>query len=96
MNDTFLGFPYVGWGTICLVIAALYFFVWPKAPGRNRPPLAHFIFRYFHSLVWLLLAAACFGRIFTAALTKIFGLAALFTYLTFIGAVVLERRNQQG
>ena len=96
MNDTFLGLPYFGWGSICLAVATLYFFVWPKAPGRARSRFTHLIIRYFHSLVWLLLAAACFGRILSHAATKIFGLAALFIYLVFIGAIALERRTQQG
>lgn len=95
MNDTFLGLPYWGWGGSCLVVATVYFFVWPKVPGRDRPPLAHLIVRYAHSIVWLLLAVACFGRFFTTVATTIFSLAALLTYLIFIGTVMLERRNQR-
>ena len=49
---------------ICLIVASAYSFVWPgwKDPERvrHRPLWSKIILRWFHSLTWLLLAAACY------------------------------------
>jgi len=56
--------------TLCIVISVIvagaYYFVWPgwKDPERvrQRSLWSRIILRWFHSLTWVLLAAACFLR----------------------------------
>lgn len=49
------------WGIVCLVIAVLYFFAWPRPrEDTPRPRWAAIVLRFFHPLVWLLLALTCF------------------------------------
>jgi hypothetical protein len=76
---------------ICLVLAGAYYFVWPgwKDPGRvrHRPVWSNIVLRWFHSLTWVLLAAACFLRsTLPAAL-------AGGVYLIFLVALASERRT---
>jgi hypothetical protein len=50
------------WGVVCLAIAVTYWFVWPKAGAQRATGWRWWVMRTFHSLVWLLLALACFTR----------------------------------
>ena len=75
---------------ICLIVAGAYYFVWPgwKDPDRvrRRPVWSQVILRWFHSLTWVLLAAACcLGATFPAVL-------AGGVYLVFILTLVYERK----
>jgi len=53
-----LGIPYIQLGLAALVIAVLWVFIWPHKRNVKPGSLPHFILRWFHALVWLLLAAA--------------------------------------
>lgn len=96
MSETFLGFPLQTWALVCLAVAAFYYVKWPKPrPDPQAPPrsaAAHFILRLFHSLVWLLLAGACFlwagGN--TAPATVLAALA-LIVYLIFLATLTTDR-----
>lgn len=90
-----LGLPPAIWGIACLVVAAIWVFVWPSkrvvAPGS----LQHFILRWSHTLVWLLLAAAAFiagfdilGGTNTA---QFVALLALLTYLVFMATLIATK-----
>jgi|SRR5882724_861092 len=75
----------------CLIVAGAYYFVWPgwKDPERvrQRSLWSKLILRWFHSLTWALLAAACFLRAnLPAAL-------AGGVYLIFILTLAHERRS---
>ncbi len=70
MDGTLFGMPLSTLGLICMCLALLWYFVWPKdntpkplkqVPGyRPRPVWMHDVLRWFHMLVWMLLATACF------------------------------------
>lgn len=92
----FIGIPFSIWGMICLAVAAVWVFVWPSKTTVTAGP-RFFILRWFHSIVWLLLAAAAFmagfdilGGIATAQLVA---LLSLFTYLVFMFTVATARRK---
>lgn len=92
--NAFLGIPLPYWSLICLGVAGLYAVVWPKprtgAPVRS--PAVHFILRWFHSLVWVLLAGAC--QLWAAgqqAWAPRLASMALAVYLVFMLTMVLER-----
>lgn len=96
MSETFLGFPLQTWGILCLAVAVAYYFKWPRPkPDRTGPPrtaLVHYILRLFHSLVWLLLALACFlwaAGPSTAA--NAIALTALIVYLVFLFTMLRDR-----
>jgi hypothetical protein len=76
---------------VCLIVASAYCFVWPgwKDPERvrHRTLWSGIILRWFHSLTWTLLAAACYLRsTFSAVL-------AGGVYLIFILALAEERKS---
>lgn len=52
-------------GVACLVVAAVYAFIWPRpTPGVTRPVWRALILRWGHSAVWLLLGLSFFMRNF--------------------------------
>lgn len=88
MEANLFGVPLLLWGTLSLVLAIVWCFVWPKdkaaAVGRTR----YAILRWGHTLVWLFLALAAFltaldivGGASTARLVAFLG---LITYLAFM------------
>ncbi|MCU0502454.1 MAG: hypothetical protein MUC51_11945 [Anaerolineae bacterium] len=90
-----LGIPFTVWGIACLVVAAIWVFVWPNNKRVGANSLPRFILRWGHALVWLCLAAAAFiagfdilGGTNTAQFVAL--LAAL-TYLVFMMTLVVTR-----
>jgi hypothetical protein len=96
MTGAFLGISYAIWALICLGVSVLYFFVWPSSkPERRtpRPAWIVFILRWFHSLVWLLLAGAClFLWLEFAALASYLAFAGLIAFVIFMLTMFLDRR----
>ncbi len=87
------------WGFVSIGLAVLYFFVWPKqkpdAPSP-RPAGRQFILRWFHSLVWVCLAVACFmwaGWLPGSSIAGILALAALGLYLIFMVTFLRDRKK---
>jgi hypothetical protein len=76
---------------ISVIVASAYYFVWPgwKDPERvlHRRLWSKIILRWFHSLTWVLLAAACYLR---ATLPAVVAGAV---YLIFILTLAHERRS---
>jgi hypothetical protein len=100
MATGLLGISWFGWGGLCLAVAALYWVAWPKPhPERRepRPAWAGVVLRWFHSLVWVLLALACalWGFQFPAPASWL-GRFALLIYLVFLGVAVWDRRRNVG
>jgi hypothetical protein len=97
MSNASLGFAIQTLGILCVAVAVAYFIKWPKPkadrPGPPRLPLVHIILRWFHSLVWLSFALACF---FWASgyslLASGFALLALIVYLVFLLMLMADRR----
>jgi hypothetical protein len=74
---------------VCLGIAIVYVFIWPgrKDPERFRqhPLWRQLVLRWFHSLTWVLIGAACLFW------SKLWALAALVAYIIFMLVTLAER-----
>ncbi|MFN8464235.1 MAG: hypothetical protein U0X20_01730 [Caldilineaceae bacterium] len=97
LGNTLLGVPLVFWGIGCLAVAVAYYRIWPQqSPKRlqGRTQWQHIVLRYFHSLVWVLLAAGCFlaGAGYNIGLW-VAGLA-LPVYIYFLVMVVQDRNRE--
>jgi hypothetical protein len=97
LGNTLLGIPLVFWGIGCLAVAVAYYRIWPQAsPKRSqrRTQWQHIVLRYFHSLVWVLLAAGCFlaGAGFNIGLWV--AALALPVYIYFLVMVVQDRNRE--
>ena len=93
MGVKFLGVPVFIWGGVCLVVALAFTAVWPSNKITNdTATLRFFILRWFHAIVWLLLAAACFvrgaGILGGAGTANMIALAALLVYLVFMATLL--------
>jgi len=95
---TFLGLPWLAWGALCLLVAAIYLVIRPRQPAKDaapRPIWRQVVLRWFHSLVWVLLAAACFVQALQLSRAPGIGsalaLGALLAYLVFLAALVSDR-----
>ncbi len=100
MGTTFLGFSWYVWGSLCLIIAAIYTVLWPRSrQGVERSLWRYIVLRWFHALVWLLLAASCFlrpallpgGRI----IPNVLAILALVAYFTFMGTLMSDFKYQR-
>jgi hypothetical protein len=97
---TLFGLPWYVWGLLCLVVAAIYLVVWPRPSRKSaalvRPSWRQFVLRWFHSLVWALLALSCFVQASQIAGSGAVGgglaILAGLLYLIFIGALVADAR----
>lgn len=94
MQEKFLGVPWLIWAVVALVVAALYAFVIPNSkitPATNGLQLV--ILRWFHPLVWVLLAMMFLMRSKlvpgSTTLANSIGLVGLAVYITFM--IVLAR-----
>jgi Flp pilus assembly protein TadB len=93
-------------GVICLGLAVLWYDVWPKdktpepfkqlPQSRPRPVAVQSILRWFHTLIWMLLAAACFFA-FTGRSTLVTAclLLAGVMYVVFIVTLIKDRQRQK-
>lgn len=86
------------WLIICLGIAAVYYVVWPKdAAPANRHDLRYIILRWFHSLVWLLLALSAGIRMTRLPsknrVARVFEMLAASTYIAFLVALITANRQ---
>ena len=88
MDAKLFGVPLVIWGALCLVLTAVWIVVWPHDKASAVDGLRFLILRWFHALVWLLLAIAAFIAAFNvlggASTSRIVAFLALMTYLVFV------------
>jgi hypothetical protein len=98
LGSTLLGIPLVFWGLGCLAVAAAYYRLWPQpSPKRTQPRtrFQHFVLRYGHALVWLLLASGCF---LAGAGYVPFGLTLAFVslpiYILFLVVLLQDRQRE--
>jgi hypothetical protein len=92
---------YWAFSVAAVLIAALYFKVWPKplnlAHARARPLVLHWVLRYGHSFVWLLLALFFIGKTGRLGQSPDFwqpiGLAAFCSYGVFLAACIYDRNK---
>lgn len=97
LGNTLLGIPLVFWGIGCLAVAVAYYRIWPQpSPKRSqqRTQWQHIVLRYFHSLVWILLAAGCFLAGAGYNLGLWLAAIALPVYILFLVMVVQDRNRE--
>jgi hypothetical protein len=95
MNTNFLGVPWFVWGLLSLVIAVIFTVIWPG--GRSPSTLLQYIIlRWFHALVWVLLAVSFFLRggmvLGGSGTANLLALLALLVYIIFMGTVLTSSR----
>ena len=99
MDQTLFGVPLLFWGVLCLAIAAAYYYVWPQPGPKRLAPRSmseHVVLRYFHSLVWVLLAAGCFlGSAGMGELGRWIALLGIPVYIVFLVYVVRDRNKEE-
>ena len=98
MDNTLFGIPLALWGVGCLVIAVVYYQIWPMPnPKRLEPRTTwqHMVLRYFHSLVWVLLAAGCFlGGFGYSMVGLVLASLAIPTYIVFLVVLLQDRQRE--
>ncbi len=92
MDAKLLGVPLAVWGALCLVLTAIWVMVWPHEKAATADGLRFFILRWFHALVWLLLAIAAFDVLGGAATARIVAFLSLITYLVFVVTFATSRQ----
>jgi hypothetical protein len=96
MNVTFLGTPFLVWGGVCFVLSIIWVRFWPSDRAAGVDAIRRFILRWFHALVWLLLAVAAWvaasGGAGGAATARIVAFLALITYLVFMFTLLTSGR----
>jgi hypothetical protein len=86
------------WVLICGALAAFYVLSWPrrKAAGLARG-VRYWVLRWFHSLVWVLLAVSIALHTLPSpavhTVAKALAVLALITYLAFAAALLVPRRG---
>jgi hypothetical protein len=97
-GSTLLGIPLALWGIGCLAIAIAYYRIWPQpSPKRTTPrsPQQGFVLRYFHALVWVLLALGCFLAGYGFVNIGLWlAAAALPVYIVFLVMLVKDRNRE--
>jgi hypothetical protein len=97
MDTSFLGVPWFVWGLLCLAVAVIFTVNWPRGrlPGKARG-LQYLMLRWFHALVWVLLAVSFFlrsGKVLGGSATaNVLALLALGVYLIFMGTLLRSSR----
>lgn len=98
LGNTLLGIPLIFWGLGCLAVAAAYYQIWPQTSPKRRVPRTrwqHFMLRYGHSLVWVLLAAGCFlAGAGQAGIGLGLAFLALPVYIVFLVMLVQDRQRE--
>jgi hypothetical protein len=96
MENRFLGVPLPILGMLALLITVIWIFVWPSDRAALGEPVRYFILRWFHAIVWLLLALAAFIAGFNlpggVRLAKPVAFVSLIIYLIFMAAFLTSRK----
>lgn len=92
MDGKLFGVPLIVWGVLCCVLTVVWIIVWPSDKATTTTGLRFVILRWFHALVWFLLAIAAFLAAFNVlggtTTARIMALLSLLTYLIFIGTSI--------
>lgn len=95
MGAKLIGVPLGVWGLACLALTVVWVFVWPSTKTVPGDLVRYFILRWFHALVWLLLAAAAFLAAFDvlggAGTARVVALLSLGVYLVFMATLLTAR-----
>jgi hypothetical protein len=106
MDGTLFGIPYFTLGLVCLGLAGLWYFVWPKdrtpeplkqlPEYKPRPAWVQSVLRWFHALAWVMLAAMFW--FLDAAQTTLASASALiagFMYVTFMVTLIKDGQRRK-
>jgi hypothetical protein len=97
-GETLFGIPLAFWGVGCLAVAFAYYRIWPMpSPKRTqaRTPWQHFMLRYGHALVWVLLAGGCFLAGWGQTTIGLWlAAAALPVYIAFLVMLIQDRQRE--
>ena len=95
--EEFWGVPYFVWVIVCLTIATLYYFFAPKqSKNPTLSVMSRRILKYFHSLVWILLAIASLLANFKFnSMAKLIALLSLGVYLVFMITLVRAKTGEK-
>ncbi|MBP6177180.1 MAG: hypothetical protein KA480_02585 [Anaerolineales bacterium] len=88
MIPGFLGFPWFTWAGLSLIVAIIYYFVWPNYAVKGvSTGFRFFAVRYGHTLTWALIALNFFLRGLSPTLDETaytIALAGGISYFTFM------------
>ncbi len=91
------GIPVIVLGGVCLGLTIVWVFVWPRGRVTPADGMRYLIVRWFHALVWLLLALAAFVaglELFGGlALAQPLALLALFVYFVYMFTLLTSRQR---
>jgi lysylphosphatidylglycerol synthetase-like protein (DUF2156 family) len=106
MDSTLFGIPFFTLGLVCLGLAVLWYFVWPKdrtpeplkqlPEYKTRPAWMQSVLRWFHALAWVMLAAMFW--FLDAAQTPLAGACALMAgimYVTFVLTLIKDGQRRK-
>jgi uncharacterized membrane protein len=106
MDGTLFGIPYFTLGLVCLGLAVVWYYVWPKdrtpepfktlPEYKPRPAWIQSVLRWFHALVWAMLAAMFW--FLDAGQTPLAAFSALIAgimYVTFVVALVKDGQRRK-
>lgn len=91
MNNQLLGVPYTVWGVLCLILAAVWAFAYPRNRVTPEYGLRFIILRWFHALAWLLLALGAFLASIGSDAGSSIAFLALPVYLLFMLTFVTSK-----
>lgn len=91
MGEQLFGVPLIVWGAICLSLAVLWTVMWPSAKAAHVKGVRLIVLRWFHALVWLLLALAAFAAAFNVTgaivVASVLALLSIVVYFVFMGTL---------
>ena len=106
MDGTLFGIPYFTLGLMCLGLAVVWYTVWPKdrtpepfkqlPEYKPRPAWLQSVLRWFHALVWVMLAATCwFADAGQTTLATASAMVAGIMYVTFVVALIKDGQRRK-
>ncbi len=94
---TLIGIPLLAIGGFCLFLTLLWIFIWPRGRVTPADGIRYLVVRWFHALVWLLLALAAlvaglelFGGL---ALAQPLALLSLIVYFVFMFTLMTSKQR---
>lgn len=93
--DQFLGIPFLVWILLCLMVAFIYSFIYPKIKSdKGNASLRQQILRWGHSLVWYILAVSFLLRMIDGVeevVADIVAWSGFVVYIVFIITLFWDR-----
>lgn len=92
----FFGLPWMAWVAIALLVALIWAWYWPadRLHGSSPGSFRYIVLRWFHSLVWVLLAVSFLLRAIwgnaVAPIANITALGGLLVYLIFMATLLIR------